>query len=230
MNTNYIVQYVDVTGKVTDRSTIARIRMILYAGTKFFFDRLLALIGLIVLSPIMLIIAIAIKIEDHGPALFKQTRTGKHGKNFTLYKFRSMRVDNDVHDFSTADAHTKVGSFLRKTSLDEIPQLISILTGKMSFIGPRPWITDYFDNMNETQRNRYCVRPGLTGLAQCMGRNNLTIFDKINYDLEYVKNYSFKQDFKIIFLTIKQVFAGSGTDAGKSTIEDELKALKKCNK
>ena len=141
-----------------------------------------------------------------------------------------MVANNDVRDFSKADNHTKIGKILRKTSLDELPQLFSIAIGKMSFIGPRPWITDYYDNMNEKQRHRTDVRPGLTGLAQCMGRNNITIIDKINYDLEYIRNYSLVQDVKIIFLTIKCVFTGSGADAGKSTIENELDVLKRTNK
>ena len=99
----------------------------------------------------------------------------------------------------------------------------------MSFIGPRPWITDYYDNMNDSQRHRYDVRPGLTGLAQCMGRNNISIFDKIEYDLQYIENYSLYQDLKVVFLTIKTVFTSSGADAGKSTIHDELEDLKKYN-
>ena len=141
-----------------------------------------------------------------------------------------MTVDNNVHDFSKADQHTKVGRILRKTSLDELPQLYSIAIGKMSCIGPRPWIPDYYDNMNEEQRHRTDVRPGLTGLAQCMGRNNITIIDKINYDLEYIRKYSLIQDIKIILLTIKCVFSGSGADAGKNTIQNELEDLIKNNK
>ncbi len=140
-----------------------------------------------------------------------------------------MIESNNVHDFSKADEHTKVGAFLRKTSLDELPQLISIAIGEMSFIGPRPWITDYYDNMNEVQRRRYEVRPGLTGLAQCMGRNGISIFQKIKYDIEYIENYSLKQDIKIIFLTIKTVLTGNGADAGKNTIQNELDDLKKQN-
>lgn len=226
MNDNYIEKYVDIDGNVTFRKVISRIRMILFAGTKFIFDRLLAIIGLIILSPLMLVIAIIIKLDSKGPVLFRQIRTGKRGKNFTMYKFRTMVANNDVYDFSKADQHTKFGKFLRKSSLDELPQLISIATGKMSFIGPRPWIPDYYDNMNDIQRNRYAVRPGLTGLAQVMGRNAITIFDKIKYDLEYIKNYSLIQDIKIIFLTIKAVFTAHGADAGKGGIEKDIKDLK----
>ena len=227
MNENVLVGYVDIEGKEIKRNIITQIRVTMFAGIKFLFDRLLSLFGLIVVSPLMIIIAIAIKLDSKGPVLFKQLRTGKRGKNFYVYKFRTMVSNNDVHDFSKSDEHTRVGKILRKTSLDELPQLYSIFIGKMSFIGPRPWITDYYDNMNEIQRNRYVVRPGLTGLAQCMGRNNITIFDKIEYDLEYIKNYSLTQDLKIIFLTIKAVFSGSGADAGKNTIQKELNNSKR---
>ena len=227
MKDNYINQYIGVNGRVIERDKGSKISVVIFACIKFAFDRLVSIFGLIVASPLMLIIALAIKIDSKGPALFKQERTGKGGKNFYVYKFRTMAVNNDVHDFSKADEHTKVGSFLRKTSLDELPQLFSIAVGNMSFIGPRPWIPDYYENMNEKQRHRVDVRPGLTGLAQCNGRNNITIFEKIDYDLEYIKNYSLSQDIKIIFLTIKTVFTGSGADAGKGTIQNELEDLKK---
>lgn len=198
----------------------------MYKYIKRLFDIILSLSGLIVFIIPMIVIGIAIKIDSKGPVLFKQKRTGYKGREFNLYKFRSMSVDNDVHDFSKKDQHTKVGNFLRKTSLDEIPQLFNILRGKMSFIGPRPWIPDYYNNMNDRQRHRCDVLPGLTGLAQCLGRNTISIFEKINYDLEYVKNYSFKEDIKIVFLTIKTVLSKEGADAGKDTIQNELEDLK----
>ena len=230
MKENIIETYVTIDGAECRRKKIKQISIVLFAGIKFIFDRFLAIWGLVISSPLMLIIAIAIKLDSKGHVLFKQLRTGKGGKNFYIYKFRTMIEKNDVHDFSKPDEHTRVGKLLRKTSLDELPQLYSIAIGKMSFIGPRPWIPDYYDNMNDNQKHRCDVRPGLTGLAQCMGRNELTIFDKINYDLEYIKNYSLYQDLKIIFLTIKIVFVGSGADAGKSTIQSELNDLKKQNK
>ena len=229
MNESYLDYYMDTDGNVSKRSLAQTIRIKIFAGTKFIFDRLLAIFGLIIASPLMLIIAIAIKLDSKGDILFKQVRTGKKGVPFTMYKFRTMVQSNDVHDFKKADEHTRVGKILRKTSLDELPQLISIATGKMSFIGPRPWITDYYDNMNEEQRHRNDVRPGLTGLAQAMGRNNLTIFDKIGYDLEYIRNYSLKQDIKIVFLTIKAVFSAEGAEAGKQLIQNELEELKQYN-
>lgn len=196
-----------------------------YYYVKRTIDFVLALIMLIILSPIILIVSIAIKLDSEGPVIFKQERTGKNGNIFMLYKFRSMAVNNDVHDFSKKDQHTKVGTLIRKTSLDEIPQLINVLKGDMSFIGPRPWIHDYYERMNEAQRHRCDVLPGITGLAQAKGRNNISIFEKIGYDLEYIKNYSLKEDIKIIFLTIKTVISKEGADAGKSTIQDELNDL-----
>lgn len=226
MKENVLDFYIGLDGQMTQRTISQKLAVTIFAGIKFLFDRLMAIFELIIASPIMLIIAIAIKLDSKGPVLFKQERTGKHGKNFYVYKFRTMSADNNVHDFSKADQHTKVGKILRKTSLDELPQLFSIAIGKMSFIGPRPWIPDYYENMNEEQKHRCDVRPGLTGLAQCMGRNNITIFDKINYDLKYIREYSLYQDIKIIFLTIKAVLSGSGADAGKGTIETELNDLK----
>ena len=198
----------------------------MYKYFKRLVDIILAIICLLVFIIPMIIIAIAIKLDSKGPVFFKQDRTGKDGKIFKLYKFRSMPVENDVRDFSKEDQHTRVGGFIRKTSLDELGQLINIAKGEMSFIGPRPWIPEYYENMNEEQRHRCDVLPGITGLAQCKGRNNITINEKINYDLEYVKNFSFKQDIKIIFLTIKTVFGEDGADAGKSTIQNELECLK----
>ena len=179
---------------------------------------------------LLLIVSIAIKIDSKGPILFKQARNGKHGKIFYMYKFRSMVANNDVRDLSKSDEFTKVGRFIRRTSLDELPQLINIAKGNMSFIGPRPWIPEYYENMNETQRHRCEVRPGITGLAQVMGRNNIDVFKKIEFDLEYIKNYSMLQDIIIVLLTIKTIFTGKGVDAGKEGIQNELDDLKKKNK
>lgn len=226
MKADYINECIDLEGHIVERPIEKKIRITLFAGLKFLFDRLLSVFGLIIASPIMIIIAIAIKLDSQGPVFFKQKRTGKGGKIITIYKFRTMVADNDVHDFSKADQHTKVGKFLRKTSLDELGQILNTLRGDLSFIGPRPWIPDYYENMSEEQRHRCDVRPGITGLAQVKGRNNISIFEKINYDLEYIRNYSLIQDIKIIFWTIKAVFSGSGADAGKETISNELNDLK----
>ncbi len=198
----------------------------MYKHLKRVIDFTLAVVILIIFLIPMIIVGIAIKIDSKGPVFFKQERTGKNGKIFKMYKFRSMAVDNDVHNFKEEDKYTKVGKFIRALSLDELPQIINILKGEMAFIGPRPWIPEYYDNMNEEQRKRYEVLPGITGLAQVKGRNNIGIIEKINYDLEYVRNFSLKQDIKIFFLTIKTVFSKKGVNAGKGTIHNELEALK----
>lgn len=229
MNDSYLEQYIDLDGNVSRRSLINIISVKIFAGIKFFSDRILAIIGLIVTSPLMFIIAILIKIDSKGPVFFKQLRTGKYGKNFYMLKFRTMEENNDVHDFSQEDKHTRVGTILRKTSLDELPQLINIARAEMSFIGPRPWITDYYDAMNDVQRHRNDVRPGITGLAQARGRNNIGILTKIKYDLEYIENYSLITDLMVILLTIKAVFTSKGADAGKETIHNELEELKNYN-
>lgn len=193
------------------------------------FDLFMALILFLILLIPMGLVALAIKLEDRGSILFKQDRTGKNGKNFKLYKFRSMKEDNDVRNFKEEDKVTKVGKFIRKTSLDELPQILNILKGEMSFIGPRPWIPEYFDLMNDNQKRRVEVLPGITGLAQAKGRNGLDIFHKIGYDIEYVENISFITDLKIVFLTIKTVLSSEDYECGKSGIKDELTMLKEQN-
>ena len=202
------------------------LRKELYSYFKRLVDIVFSIIGIILTSPIMLIIAIAIKLDSRGPVIFKQDRTGKYGKIFKCWKFRTMVANNNVRDFSKADQHTKVGTFLRKTSLDELPQFFSILMGHMSFIGPRPWIPEYFENMSEEQKHRVDITPGLTGLAQAKGRNNISIFEKINYDLEYIDNYGLLEDIKVVLLTIKTVLTKEGADAGKQAIQNEIKDLK----
>lgn len=187
---------------------------------------ILAVLLFIIFSPIMLIIMIAIRLESKGSSIFKQLRTGKDGKEFYLYKFRSMSIENDVHNFNEEDKVTKVGSFIRKTSLDELPQLINIIKGDMTFIGPRPWITDYAKHYNNKQRKRLNVTPGLTGLAQCSGRNNISIKEKINLDVKYVENMSLKLDLYIIYKTVISVFKKEGYSSCKSTIKDEIEQLK----
>ncbi len=199
----------------------------MYKYFKRTMDFIMSLILIILLGIPMIIIAIIIKSESHGPAIFKQLRTGKNGKNFYLYKFRSMTPDNDVYNLEEGNKVTKFGNILRKTSLDELPQLINILKGEMSFIGPRPWIVEYYQNFTDEQKRRVSVSPGITGLAQVAGRNNLTIFEKINYDLEYVDNYSLKMDLKVVGLTIKTVLSREGAEISKAGINEEIQDLKK---
>lgn len=198
----------------------------IYKYIKRFFDFFMAFILLIVLSPIILVVSILVKFSSKGPILFKQERTGKDGKNFFVYKFRSMYVENNVLDFTEQDQTTKVGKFIRKTSLDEIPQLVNILKGEMSFIGPRPWITEYTQYFTKEQKQRFDVRPGITGYAQCMGRNGISIIQKLNYDIEYVNNISFLTDMKIVFLTFYTVLMAKNAEGNKDIIKQELEDLK----
>ena len=177
--------------------------------------------------PPLIVIAILIKREDHGPVIFKQVRTGKDGKEFNIYKFRTMVAENDVHDTSIPDQKTHIGRILRKTSLDELPQLFNILKGDMSFIGPRPWIPEYFEAMNSEERRRTLVRPGITGLAQSHGRNALTVFEKISFDLRYVEHYSPLTDLRIILASVRTVLSKKNVSAGKKVIKNELFELRR---
>ena len=127
MHNSFLENYFDLNGEVQERTPIDQVCVKLFAGFKFVTDRLISLIGLVVLGPLMLLIAVLIKLDSKGPILFKQLRTGKYGKNFYMLKFRTMEANNDVHDFSKADQHTRIGKILRKTSLDELPQLINVL-------------------------------------------------------------------------------------------------------
>ena len=199
--------------------------MPVYAAFKRAADFVLAIISLAILLPFFAIIAIAIRLDSPGRAFFRQKRTGKDGKEFYIYKFRTMPQIDHTKVNGYQNQHTKVGLFLRKTSLDELPQLINIIRGEMAFIGPRPWVVEYYANMNNRERERTKVRPGLTGLAQVKGRNNLTVFEKINYDLEYVANYSLRQDVKILFATVKIVLTHAGAVAKQGHIPGELSAL-----
>lgn len=198
----------------------------MYKYTKRWIDVIVGIIFLLLGILPMILIAIAIKLESKGPVIFKQVRTGKDGKKFNLYKFRSMVQENNVLDAKTEDKTTRVGAFIRNTSLDELPQILNILKGDMSFIGPRPWIVEYYENFTDYQKKRVSVRPGVTGLTQAMGRNNLSIFDKINYDIEYVDHYSLKMDIKVILLTIKAVFAKTGVEHSKAYIHEEINELR----
>jgi lipopolysaccharide/colanic/teichoic acid biosynthesis glycosyltransferase len=190
-------------------------------------DIILALILLVVALPTSIIVAILIKRESPGPVFFKQNRTGQHGKPFKMYKFRSMTHGNNVRDLTKQDEPTKIGIIMRRLSIDEIPQLINVLNGDMSFIGPRPWIPEYYEHMTQKQRKRNDVRPGITGLAQAYGRNSLTIKQKIKYDLEYVHDISFNEDAKIIFITLKTMFDKSTNEMGKGAIHSELDILRR---
>lgn len=198
----------------------------MYIKVKRIISFILAVLLFILFLPIMVIICIAIRLESKGSSIFKQLRTGKNGKEFYCYKFRSMVKDNDVHDLSKKDQVTKVGKFIRKTSLDELPQLVNIIKGEMTFIGPRPWITDYAKHYTKRQRKRLDVTPGLTGLAQCSGRNNISIKEKIDLDIKYVENLSIKMDLYVLYKTIICVLKKEGYSSDKNTIKDEIEELK----
>ena len=191
-------------------------------------DFILSLLGLIILSPVLLIIAIAIKLDSKGPVFFKQKRVGIHKSFFNIYKFRTMYTDTPkdmpTHLLNNPDAFiTKVGGFLRKTSLDEIPQLINILKGEMAVIGPRPALYNQDDLIAE--RDKYGandVRPGLTGLAQINGRDELEIDEKARLDGEYVKHLSFGMDMKCFFGTFSSVLKHEGVvEGGTGTLHKE---------
>jgi lipopolysaccharide/colanic/teichoic acid biosynthesis glycosyltransferase len=173
-----------------------------------------ALLGLIVTSPIMLIIAILIKLESPGPVIFKQPRIGKDGKVFEFYKFRSMcnnaeKTGSGVYSDKNDSRVTKVGKFIRATSLDEIPQFVNVLKGDMAFIGPRPPLTYHpwtFDKYTEHQKKMFNVRPGLTGWAQVHGRKQVEWNKRIELNVWYVENLSFLLDLRILFTTVLKLF------------------------
>lgn len=171
-------------------------------------DIVLSLLALILLMPLMIILYILVRIKLDSPAIFKQERPGKNEKIFTLYKFRTMTDEKDVEGNLLPDEKrlTKFGKILRSTSLDELPELINILKGDMSIVGPRPLLVRDMVFMNEEQRKRHRVRQGLTGLAQISGRNNISWEEKINYDLKYIEKITLMNDLKIILKTIFKVF------------------------
>ena len=201
-------------------------RVKVYRGVKRGLDFVIASAGLVIMAPLFLILIIVIKIDSPGPAFFRQERVGRGGKIFEILKFRSMVVENDMGDVSCGDKYTRVGKFLRVTSLDELPQLINVVRGEMAFIGPRPWVMKYWENMNERERMRALVRPGITGLAQAKGRNGISVFERIRYDLEYVEKMSFLLDVKIVLLTAKMVLKRSAAEAGKAGILSDVDSLR----
>lgn len=195
-------------------------------------DLILALLLLVLAFIPMIIVAICIKIEDGGPIIYKSKRVGKNCKVFNVYKFRSMKVDRqELHsNLSHEQMVTKVGKVIRKTSLDELPQLINILKGEMSFIGPRPWIPEYYEWFTDEQKKRNNVLPGISGLAQVKGRNGISIFKKIEYDLYYVEHISMWLDIKIVFETIVQVFKKTNAEISEQGIKEEISELKEQEK
>jgi len=197
-----------------------------YLKFKRLYDFILALLGLIILSPLFLLLMIIVKIDSKGPILFKQKRIGRFKKHFYILKFRTMRIDTPkdtpTHMLENPEQWiTKMGKFLRKTSLDELPQIINILKGDMSIIGPRPALWNQYDLMDE--RDKYDVHklyPGLTGYAQINGRDELPIPEKAKLDGYYVEHISLWLDIKIFFGTIISIFKSEGVvEGGTGTLE-----------
>lgn len=199
---------------------------------KRFQDFLLSGFALIVLSPLILLVAILVRVKLGSPVIFKQERPGLNKKIFTLYKFRTMTNEIDVEGNLLSDDKrlTKFGKFLRSTSLDELPELINILRGDMSIVGPRPLLVRYLPFYNEEQSKRHSVRPGLTGLAQIYGRNNLTWEKTFELDVKYVKKITFIGDWKIIFSTVGPVFKRENIAANNPILFDEyVKEMRSLN-
>lgn len=188
-------------------------------------DFCLALLALIMFSPILLILAILVKQKLGSPVWFKQDRPGLHGEIFTMYKFRTMTDQRDANGEFLPDSIrlTKFGKLLRATSLDELPELFNIVKGDMSLVGPRPLLIQYLGLYNKEQARRHEVRPGLTGLAQVNGRNAISWDDKFKLDVQYVDNISLLTDWKIILLTVKKVFIKEGINSETASTMEPFK-------
>ena len=184
---------------------------VIYSILKRILDLIVSFTLTLMLLPVFLVLVIMIRLGSKGPAIFKQERAGKNAKPFTMYKFRTMRTDADPFGASPKSGHdprlTKLGIFLRESSLDELPQLLNILAGSMSLVGPRPLYIAQIAEWNETQKRRLLVKPGVTGLAQISGRGQLTREHKLALDVEYVDTASFITDIKIIVTTFTQLFS-----------------------
>ncbi|MCC5922060.1 MAG: sugar transferase [Cyclobacteriaceae bacterium] len=177
-------------------------------------DFLAAFFGLLVLLPFLIPVAIILSIQNRGPIFFFQERPGKDEKAFHIIKFKSMNDRKDENGNLLPDnvRLTKFGNFIRKLSIDELPQLVNVLKGDMSLVGPRPLLFKYIPLYSEEQRKRHLVRPGITGWAQVNGRNSISWAKKFAYDVEYVNNLSFLLDMKILFLTVKKVVVREGVN------------------
>ena len=196
--------------------------MIYRKYVKRLLDILISLASIIILSPVFLILALLVRTKLGSPVLFHQDRPGLKGKIFHLYKFRSMTDERDENGELLPDEKrlTDFGKKLRSTSLDELPELFSILKGDMSLVGPRPLLVQYLPLYNERQRHRHDVRPGLTGWAQVNGRNTLTWHDKFEYDVEYTEKYCFSMDLRIVLMTFAGVIRREGINPENSATMD----------
>lgn len=191
-------------------------------------DIILSFLALVILSPLLILTAFLIRIKLGTPVFFKQLRPGKNEKIFGILKFRTMTDAKDENGNLLPDEIrlTRFGQFLRSTSIDELPELLNILNGDMSIVGPRPLLVQYLERYNEEQKHRHDVKPGLTGLAQVNGRNGITWEEKFHYDLEYVKNITFYGDCKIIFQTVMKVFGREVISSATSVTMEEFKGNK----
>lgn len=188
---------------------------------KHFLDFLIALAGILILSPVFIVVMILLFIANQGKPFFFQLRPGKNEHFFKIIKFKTMNDKKDTNGHLLADEKrlTSIGKFVRKTSLDEIPQLLNVLNGDMSLIGPRPLLVEYLPLYNKEQARRHQVKPGITGWAQVNGRNAISWEQKFEYDVWYVEHLSFLLDLKIFFLTIKKVFKSEGiSQKGEATM------------
>jgi lipopolysaccharide/colanic/teichoic acid biosynthesis glycosyltransferase len=188
---------------------------------KRFLDFIIALIGLVSILPLFILVIVGLFFANQGQPFFFQLRPGKNGQLFKIIKFKTMNDKKDSEGNLLSDEYrlTKIGAFVRKTSLDEIPQLLNVLKGDMSLIGPRPLLPEYLPLYNESQRRRHEVKPGITGWAQVNGRNAISWEQKFEYDVWYVDNLSYLLDVKIFFLTIKKVFISEGiSQQGQATM------------
>ena len=188
-------------------------------------DFLLSLFALIILSPVLIVVAILVRVKLGSSVIFSQPRPGKNEKIFKLYKFRTMTNQKDSNGQLLPDSVrlTKFGKFLRSTSLDELPSLLNILKGDLSIVGPRPLLVQYLPLYNEEQRRRHEVRPGLTGLAQVNGRNAISWEQKFEFDVKYVDNITLLNDIKVVLLTVKKVFIREGISSNNSSTMEEFK-------
>lgn len=185
-------------------------KQLIYLKIKRLIDFIMAILLVVMFAPLMLIVTICIRIDSKGPVIYKQKRPGYHQRIFSIYKFRSMRVETigkDGHPLTDQERMTKLGRFLRKTSIDELPQLINIIRGEMSFIGPRPFLINDLPTYNRKQLIRFDILPGITSWTAIHGRNNQTIQEKYNQEIYYVNNIGLKIDLEILFKTILLVFS-----------------------
>ncbi|MBQ4512289.1 MAG: sugar transferase [Anaerolineaceae bacterium] len=188
------------------------------------FDILASALGLIILSPLLLILAVLVRLNLGSPVFFRQERPGLHEKIFNLYKFRSMRdaVDKNGNELPDEQRLSKFGKLLRASSLDELPELFNVLKGDMSLVGPRPLLVKYLQLYNAEQHRRHDVLPGITGWAQVHGRNAISWEEKFRLDVWYVDNWSLWLDLKILFMTVKKVFIHEGISAENQATTEEF--------